>query len=67
MFFMKRQRIYLFADGIFVTKALQVVGIELFHKNIHLIIGDGQESVMKINANTNAIMSSDGDGAILWI
>ena len=22
---------------------------------------------MKINANTNAIMSSDGDGTILWI
>ena len=29
--------------------------------------GDGQKSVMKINANTNAIMSSDGDGTILWI
>ena len=28
---------------------------------------DGQKSVMKINANTNAIMSSDGDGTILWI
>ena len=22
---------------------------------------------MKINANTNAIMSNDGDGTILWI
>jgi hypothetical protein len=39
----------------------------LFYKNIRLIIGDGQKSVMKINANTNAIMSSDGDGTILWI
>ncbi len=59
---MKRQRIKQFIDGIFLRKLCKLLVFSCFTKSIHLILGDGQKNVMKVNTDTKAIMSSDSDG-----
>ena len=68
LFHPKRQRIKQFVDGYLFYETLDVklLVFSCFSKKYPSHIRRRTKNVMKLNTNTNAIMSSDGDETILW-